>query len=337
MQSYEPWLAKPWPHNGFPQRVATAWSLAPSTIRGVALPLVNPNLKQVYEVRRTPIRWAALSQPLAFWHLASLDAPTVAAVWAFAFAKAAGVHLQPWIALLLFSGTWSVYLGDRLLDARRATLAGRLDALRERHFFHWRHRRTLFPAAIGSAALAAFLIVHRMPVVIRERNSLLAAAALVYFSGVHSSPSFPAWLRKIGTKEMLVGVLFTAGCAAPTLSRFAAGRMPGLWPLLLCIAFFATLAWCNCSAIETWESSEGERSVSLHAASLSLAGATLAAALAFMHHGAAALIAAGTASGILLLLLDRIRFRVSALTLRALADVVLLVPVVLLARGAYPA
>lgn len=283
------------------------------------------------------VRPSALSRLLILWHLRSFDAPTVAVVWAFAFAQVAGVHLRAWIAFLLFSGTWSVYVGDRLLDAHRAMRSGQLDALRERHFFHWRYRHTLIPLAACAAVLAGLLVMHLMPVAIRERNSLLAAAALMYFSGVHSAPSLPAWLRKIGSKELLVGVLFTAGCAAPTLAHFASFPISNNWPLLPCFAFFAALAWCNCQAIESWESVPSESNVSLHAGLLSVAGIVLAASFMASHSSAAALVAVGAASSMLLLVLDRMRFSVPSLTLRALADAVLLLPAVLLALGAHGA
>ncbi len=65
-----------------------------------------------------------MPRALHLWHLASLDAPTVAVVWTLAFAWAAGVHLDRWVLVLLASGTWTVYVGDRLLDAHRAIRVG---------------------------------------------------------------------------------------------------------------------------------------------------------------------------------------------------------------------
>lgn len=227
-------------------------------------------------------------------------------------------------------------MGDRLLDAYRATHSGKTGTLRQRHFFHWRHRHGLIPLAAGSAAVAAALIVHLMPVVIRERNSILAAAALMYFSGVHSRSCLPGWLRKAGSKELLVGVLFTAGCAAPTFSQMhlAVITIRSAWPLLVSFVCFALLAWCNCRAIDRWESARAEGDVLPLAALLTLVGATISFALAWTHAGVSALVAAATASSFLLLLLDRMRFRISALMLRVLADAVLLTPAVLLAFGA---
>lgn len=284
---------------------------------------------------KTPV-WQA-PRPLVLWQLASVNAPTVAVVWALAFAWLSGVHLQAWVLPLLACGTWTVYVGDRLLDVSRATRSGRLNELRERHYFHWQHRRTLIPLACCTAALAAALVVDRMPIAIRERNSVLAAAALMYFSGVHSPVRIPAWLRRLVSKELLVGVIFTAGCAAPAISQmhFTADRGSAKWPLFVCFAFFAALAWVNCRAIEHWESSEKQAGVLLPAGMLTVAGAAISAALWQTNPRAAALAFAGTTSSLLLLLLDRARFSISALTLPVLADIVLLTPALLLPLGAH--
>lgn len=298
------------------------------------MPLANPLSKEDFAGGRVMSHRSPPRRFLHLWHLASFDAPTVAIVWALAFAQTAGVHLEPWIAPLLFAGTWTVYVGDRLLDAHRAIPFGHFETLRERHFFHWRHRRALIPLAACSAAVAAGLIMHRMPSIVRERNSVLAAAALVYFSGVHSSPRLPNWMRRIGSKELLVGVIFTAGCAAPTLSQmhFADMRIDGMWSWPASFLYFALLAWCNCHAIACWESTPAKR-VSWQAGMLTIAGIVILALLAFAHRGGWELVAAGAASSFLLLLLDHRRSTFSPLSLRVLSDLVLLTPAFLLALG----
>ncbi|MGD0347604.1 MAG: hypothetical protein ABSA85_12650, partial [Terracidiphilus sp.] len=123
---------------------------------------------------------------LGFWHLASLDAPTVAIVWSLAFAWAGHVHLPLWVPLLLALATWCVYVADRLLDARAGLRVPARHTLRERHLFHWRYRRVLLPMAIAAACAAAGIILALMPPMARARDTVLAAAALAYFSGVHS-------------------------------------------------------------------------------------------------------------------------------------------------------
>lgn len=272
--------------------------------------------------------------PLRFWHLASLDAPTVAVAWSLAFAWAIGVRLPTWAPVLLALGTWAVYVGDRLLDARAAIGAGNLNRLCERHFFHWRHRRILAPLALLAAGTAAAIIFVLMPVVIRERDSVLGVAALAYFSGVHSQRR-PTTLRStFVSKELLVGLLFTAGCALPALSRFSAARGPSshLWPFLALIIFFAALAWLNCHAIERWESPVTASRILTAACQLGLAGLSLALAFAAVHSRLAVLFAAGAVSTLLLGFLDRMRSRLTPLALRAAADLVLLTPFILLTR-----
>lgn len=245
--------------------------------------------------------------------------------------------------MLLACGTWTVYVGDRLLDAWRGFRSHDEGGLQERHYFHWRHRRVLIPIAVCSASIATALVLRLMPAPAREQDSVLAAAALTYFSGVHSA-QFSAWIRRtrwmrrLASKELLVGVLFTAGCATPALSRLhrSAAGARSEWPVLACIVFFAALAWTNCSAIESWESAT-QAGVHPRAGLLGIIGLAGSAALAFANpHAmrAAALLCAGGAGALLLAVLDRKRQRIAPLALRVLADAVLLTPAVLISLGA---
>lgn len=266
----------------------------------------------------------AAPRSLALWHLMSLDAPTVAVVWSLALARAADVRLPAWTPVLLALGTWTVYVGDRLLDAQRALRAGDTHTLRERHWFHWRHRRALLPAACAAAALCAALVLAEMPADFRTRNSMLAVAALAYFSGVHL-PRRPRWFPALASKELLVGVLFCAGCALPALLRAdAAGRNA----CLIAAAYLAAVAWLNCHAIDRWEAAS-ER-IAWKAGAVAMVGLLLSGVLFARHPAAAMLTAVAAASGLLLAALDRSRAWMSPLTLRACADLVLLAPVVLL-------
>lgn len=284
---------------------------------------------------------------LAFWHLASLDAPTVAVVWALAFAWAGGIRLALWVPVLLALVTWSVYAGDRLLDARAGLRNPGRQLLRERHEFHWRFRRIFLPLAIFAACASAAIALAYMPAMARGRDSILAVAAFAYFSGVHGRRDaghtgfdLP---RRFLSKEFLVGILFTTGCILPAWPRIVSSDAADspLWPFWICGAYFAALAWLNCSCIARWES-EGidtplasranESGCYFAAAFLAVAGG-LAAVVAYPAHArAAALLATGALSALLLALLDRERMRFSALALRASADLALLAPLVLLLR-----
>jgi hypothetical protein len=293
--------------------------------------------------RRTSRTRAALA-PLHFWHLASLDAPTVALVWASSFAWAAGTQLSPQAAAVIALGVWTVYVGDRLLDARASLRHHAEYRLRERHYFHWRHRRLFMPLAVVAGAATAILVLGCIPVVARERDSALAAASLAYFARVHRSQLSPArrshpFFPPLVTKELLVGVLFAVGCALPALGAEwaapATTRWVARWILISCVALFAALAWLNCHAIEQWESeaapapqpeSHSVHSLAGHACGLASFGLGTALLICRAHPQAALLLAAAALSGLLIALLDRIRTHLAPVTLRAAADLVLLAP-----------
>lgn len=309
--------------------------------------LPNPSA-QVDDAIRIPAasrRWDAPT-PLRLWHLTSLDAPTVAVVWSLAFAWAAKVSLPAWIPLLLVLAAWSAYIADRLLDARAALRTGNLQSLqslRQRHWFHHRHRRLLGPLAIAAACAAGCIVVGVMPSAARERDSVLAVAALAYFTRVHSSRRLPAAglssagfsrLAPLFKKELFVGLLFTAACALPALSRALAQTNAPNWPLSATALFFAMVAWLNCHAIERWETDDqAQRSgVFPLACLLTLAGLLLAYLTPDLQSRCAALVLAGALSSLMLAFLDRLRNRFTPLALRISADLVLLTPLALLVR-----
>lgn len=263
-----------------------------------------------------------------FWHLASLDAPTVAAVWSLSFAWAVRGRLPIWVLALQVLVVWTVYVGDRLLDAR-AGLRRWGSELRERHFFHWRHRRLLTPMAAAAACLSAGIALHWMPIGIRERDSFLAVASLAYFTRVHAGTMAKGvrriFVRRIFTKELLVGVLFTIGCVLPAWSHAA-------WPALVCpVAFFSILAWLNCHAIERWESGRG--GIARIALWTAIAGVVAAILTIPIGARSAGLLVVGASCALLLALLDRLRGRMTPITLRAAADLALLTPAFLLAAA----
>ena len=292
----------------------------------MARTLTNPLKPETQSIGTVPRlagkerRWEAPG-PLRFWHLASLDAPTVAVVWSMSFAWAAGVRLPEWVPVLLALVTWAVYVGDRLFDAKAGFQSDMFHGLRQRHHFHWRHRRILVPLAIVAACLAVYIMALLMPTRAKEHYTVLAVAALVYFSGIHGRCKLPALLPK----ELLVAVLFTAGCALPALNR-ASG---GLTILIVLLGYFAALAWLNCHAIERWESQARASRIARLGSLVGLAGILLAALVSFAQPHAAMMTAAGAASAFLLAILDRTRDRLAPLALRAIADLVLLTPLLL--------
>ncbi len=282
------------------------------------------------------LRAGGLGGVLHLWHLASLDAPTVAVVWAWGFAWAAHVSLSVWMAAALALIVWTIYIGDRLLDARAGLRTPPEHELRERHYFHWRHRRVLLPAAALAGLAAAALVISRLPARSLRPDSIVAAATLLWLTGVHAGrwPAFAGVLERWRGRlaGMIVGCLFVIGCALPVCSQLGAAHSVGqfLRLPLAAIAVYAALAWLNLHAIAVWESERGR---------VRWAGAVLAfvamGAAVFVPARSGEILIAAACSALMLVLLDCLRGRIAPLSLRTAADLVLLTPVVVLVGTAY--
>ncbi|MHB1672720.1 MAG: hypothetical protein ACYCSP_00570 [Acidobacteriaceae bacterium] len=182
-----------------------------------------------------------------WWHLLSLDAPTVAVVWCLFFAAAFGLSLPPTALITLALGTWCVYVADRLLDGWRST---DMTGLRDRHWFYLRHRRPFVIAWIAAAVPLAYLIFFRVRAAVRTDDIVLCLLGMAYFLLIHNRPENYRF-----SKEFFVGFLFSIATAVPTWTRLHQGR--GL--LLAAILTFGAVCWLNCVAIQTWEDAEAKR------------------------------------------------------------------------------
>ncbi len=277
--------------------------------------------------------------PLQLWHLLSLDAPTVAAVWTVFLAWSAGVHLALWDPAAMFLAVWMLYAGDRLLDAKPLFTDPLLPELRSRHRFHHRHR-TAFLRGIALASLPLTFLLHRTQPAVLHLYILLASLLVVWLLLVHARPTPSATAHRL-PKELAVGLFFPAAVFIPTVAR-----APSLRPALLPGALlFAVLCSLNCLFLYAWEHPASTRHAhpstrwavghlqprALTCTFLSAVLALLAVALprtwpATLPHPAAVFLACGLSSALLLLLHAR-RRRISPLTRRALADFVLLTPI----------
>ncbi|MGA7314544.1 MAG: hypothetical protein WBX22_11300 [Silvibacterium sp.] len=190
---------------------------------------------------------------LQWWHLLSLDAPTVAALWSWSIARAMHIRL-PWSApLLLALGTWLVYVADRILDGLRIKSAAHL---RERHFFYMRHRSKSLVATVIGGLVLVWLVATRMTAAARYEDMALFGIALAYFCLIHLCGPLCESLCESGIerwfpKEMVVGIVFAAAVAVPAWSRLE-GQRASMMPV---VTLFALLCWLNCTAIEKWERS----------------------------------------------------------------------------------
>lgn len=296
----------------------------------MAFPILNPAAAGARE------RSAAdPARILKLWHLTSLDAPTVAVVWACAVAQAAQTAAAPGTVAALGLTVWAIYVVDRLLDARAALRGEANLALQERHYFHWRHRRVLTVLAAAGFAAAAAMVLPRLGARAFRPDGAVAAATLLYLGGVHGGDgAVRRLLRRAGAlvpRDFVVGAIFGGGCVLPALAGGVHGTHARIGVAAAACAL-AALAWLNVWLIGRWEGhgvrSHGGMRAAAVLAGLDLAGAVL---LAPAQPRFSALMAAVAASAGLLAWLNRCRHRMDPLTLRAAADLVLLTPLVFLA------
>lgn len=270
---------------------------------------------------------------LALWHLLSLDAPTVAALWVWFIARSSHISLPLVVPAAMAIAVWMLYVLDRLLDARTLE-TGRAgsDDLEARHMFHYRHRR-LFRVGIALAAVGLAMLLPRLDARAMSLYLIEGGLLLVWFVILHATLS----AHRL-PKEMAVGLFFSAAIFIPTVAR-----EPGLWASLLPAALLVGVLFSlNCLFIYAWEhAGEFHRTGRLvhpttrfavsHLYALTIAamvggfliaifGSTPAKSL-----GAACALAAGV-----LLALHRNRGGLSQNDLRAAADLALLTPILLL-------
>jgi hypothetical protein len=279
-----------------------------------------------------------------WWHLLSLDAPTVAVLWSWFFARALHLRLPLPAIVPLGLVTWLLYVGDHLLDG--ASSQGD-ELLRERHIFCVRHRRRFLIAAVILGIFLAWTTFTRLRPQARADDLYLSIFLGFYLLLVHGrGRAFLGQKDLRWPKEMAVGILFAAATAVPAWSSLAAQRHLERIELVEVVILFAVLCWVNCVAIEKWESKETQpegRGMghkphlttrwlgrNLQLAVTAIATISLAAAFSASTSGITAVYLAGLLSCGLFLALDLSRLRLSPMSLRIAADAALLSPLALL-------
>jgi cell division protein FtsW (lipid II flippase) len=260
--------------------------------------------------------------PLALWHLLSLDAPTVAALWTWFLAHCSSVAL-PWTAsAAMFVAVWMIYAADRLLDSHD---------LEARHHFHHRHRAK-FLGVILVAAIGLVYLLDRIDAPSLHLYTLLATLLAAWLLLIHARPTSNRRLPK----EVAVGLFFPAAVFIPTVARAPALRAE----LLPAAALLASVCILNCLFLYAWEHPHDRsqahnttRWATGHliyiAASVSLL-CTLSAIIARAPCLERPALACAISSA-LLILLHLFHRHLSPIHLRAAADVALLSPLLLIA------
>ena len=276
--------------------------------------------------------------PLAFWHLLSLDAPTIAVLWTWFIAFANHVRLPLTSTLAMALAVWMLYAADRLMDARLLNIdPTHYDGLEARHYFHHRHR-SAFLTGILFASIALALLLPHLEAEALHLYVVLGGLVSGYFILIHATGSAAAQ-RKVAhslPKEIAVGLFFAAATFIPTVARRPDLRLT----LLPSAILFATLCSLNCLFIYAWEHDGSRNGTPSHAItrialrnlpSLTVLLTLSSAAITLFDHRAPWPIPYATAlSAAVLLLLHNHRLAITPITLRASADLALATPLLLL-------
>ena len=253
----------------------------------------------------------------------SLDAPTVALVWQWFFAKSFHVRVGSAVLFVTAACVWMIYAADHLLDVRSGAIYS------SRHRFLAKHQRTIWAVAVivfGSASVVSW----GFPLSLWLGALELTAIVGVYLGIVHL---LGAMTHRYWPKEFAIGVVFAAGSSIATWTQ--TGR--DAWPEIL---LFAGLCSLNCCAVDYWEwQADGillryphwmTRLVARHFVACA-AGLMGAAALVFAFHHTAVPVAV-IACVLLLIALNGGRHSLSSELARLLADAALLTPLFFLLR-----
>lgn len=265
-----------------------------------------------------------------WWNLLSLDAPTVAVLWAVLFARVCSVRLSVWTGLCLALVVWLIYVLDRLLDASHPSTSS---ALQARHHFCFEHASFfLIPMIAATTGIVwtalRYLQSHEM-----WNGIKLGCIVVLYMVGIH------AWsgrLAKYLPKEVVVGIFFAVGTTLPLWSRLPSFS----WSMILCWVSFTLVCILNCTAIECWETPRDRTTLHpspralirwtdpiLGRLALLLGILSLIPVLLHVQGHSTRASAAVCATALFLFLIDSYRTKLSPEALRVLADAALVFPV----------
>jgi hypothetical protein len=271
------------------------------------------------------------TNPLALWHLLSLDAPVIAALWTWFIAYANHVQLPLSSTLSMALAVWMLYAADRLMDARLLDIdPTHHEGLEARHYFHHRHRST-FLIGIVLSSIALAILLPRLEAAAIHLYLILGGLVSGYFILIHATRS----AHRL-PKEIAVGLCFAAATFIPTVARRPDLRLPLLPSALL----FAALCSLNCLFIYFWEHEDSPADHPVHTITrlalnnlpqLTILLTLVAAALTLLDHRTPWPIPCSIAcSTALLLVLHNHRLAIAPITLRAAADLALTTPLLLL-------
>jgi hypothetical protein len=274
-------------------------------------------------------RTAQRTVPTIWLNLLCLDAPLVSVLWLWLFARTFRIPLQSGNCLALFLTAWLIYLADRLADS----ISLKRDFPRSlRQQFCLRHREVWVATGVLVAGFDAYVIWRTTALETFLVGAVVGLLALIYL--VINHPLGLIW-RSLPAKELVIGVLFTAGTLVALTPAIHSVTKSFVAPALA----FAFLCALNCISIAKWELEldRAQEKVSIatrHPGIARLCGvlclclALGSAAIAIADPRLVPLVASLSLSAFFLAWLNSSHTRVSQDERTALADLVLLTPIV---------
>jgi hypothetical protein len=266
--------------------------------------------------------------PVLWLNLLCLDAPLVAVAWLWLFARTFRIPLQVGNCMALFLTAWLIYLADRFADSTslKPDFPGSL-----RQEFCLRHREIWIATVLLVGGFDAYVIWRTTALETFLVGAVVGLLALTYL--VMNHPLGLVW-RSLPAKELAIGILFTAGIFVALLPAIPSLSMPFVTSALA----LAALCVLNCISIARWEreldEAQGKVSIATRhpgiarrAGSISAGLAVVSLTIAIAHRPIAPLAASIGFSAILLTWLNSSRARLEGDERTALADLVLLTPI----------
>jgi hypothetical protein len=266
--------------------------------------------------------------PVIWLSLLCLDAPLVALMWQWLFARTYDVKLDFSSRAALFLTAWLIYLVDRWVDTIELPSEAPMSL---------RHRFCKVRVRPWVSGLATILFLNGW-VALRGLNFstlLLGGTVLLLCLGyLVTNHSLGGNWRIFPMKELVIGILFAAGTVLVSLPKLSA--LPA--SLLVAFTIFACLCFLNCVSIAAWErpldEAQGKTSLIIRWPGferfLPVVGLFLVIiATSFAFRDQSPLFFCIASSALLLIALDLLRPVISRDERTALADLVLLTPLVI--------
>jgi hypothetical protein len=260
--------------------------------------------------------------PLVWMNLVCLDAPLVAVSWQWLFADSFGIKIARGTTVALFLTAWLIYLADRFGDALSVRQSSAI-SLRQEFCIRYRRAWIIGVATIGFADL--LVVASTLDRIAIAVGGVIGLFASVYLLINRVTPSL--W-RVAPLKEVMIGCIFAAGSVVGLVRGLTSTAFPA-WVL------FAILCALNCISIAVWEREIdlAQRRISIatefRSVSRSLSPALLV--LAFVSAFVGVIGVALCASAALLAVVHTRGNSIQPDVRTALADLVLLTPLVVLA------